>query len=191
VLCAARVFINIWEAIRFIFFLFFLYFFNTFCRLCLCFLCAFCVALTARAINFNCAFACSTFFSCSFSSFMLFFWCLVCFLIHYAKGKSWKDWGGSCCLFCTFHLLFSFLYTLYFLLFCHALPNTFDGKFFNFFSLILWHAYFFFFFRVYFVFCFFLQRCQTTLRIWNASISVIWGHVCVLADLAQRAKSKL
>lgn len=109
--CAARVFINILRPFGFLFpspfpflflyslqfFCFFIsYIFNTFfSRLCLCFLCAFCVALTARAINFNCAFYAlhshlpSYFPLPTHSS-------LCCLLFCFIMQKK----STGCCLFC-------------------------------------------------------------------------------------------
>lgn len=101
--CAARVFINILRPSAAHFFLLHLYLFSILCfccfifvflthfsGLCLCFfLCAFCVALTARAINFNCAFYAPThpvsiFLSLSYSTPLTHSLCclLFCFIMQ-------------------------------------------------------------------------------------------------------------
>lgn len=85
---------------RYCFFCFFIsYIFNTFfSRLCLCFLCAFCVALTARAINFNCAFYAShSPPSLSLPPAIHSLCCLLFCFIMQKKSTGWR----CCCLFCT------------------------------------------------------------------------------------------
>lgn len=101
------------------------------------------MALTARAINFNCAFYAPTHpasHSPSYSPLVLF-----AFLFHYAKEKRWR------CLFCTFHWAEA------------ATPRlTPLMENYNFFLLIFWHAYFSFFFIFFPTSCScFLLRCAS------------------------------
>jgi len=87
---------------------------------------------------------------------MLFFWCVVCFLIHYAKENAEKTVEAAAAFSALFTCFFLFfINTLYIFCFFATPCLTPLMENFNFFSLILWHAYFFSFFSCLFCFLFF------------------------------------